>query len=435
MTVIKRLDQIDNPDGNIQRFLTVSGFGWNDIAFTQAPFRSDFIKSLAQLYRVAIIPKNPTEAGHLIFFHVPDTVDTASMPRTIGGVTYYDATANLAAWIESGDPKSESLLNAVIKAGFCDTADGSGAGARAMPVSNRFGCVSDAAKAHDIACNAHFFLMDTFDALSPYDLFGTPYGMTVQKGTMILPPLHHRPALVVDTDGKTRIAHPELTEVSVTIDGKTYVHGKNCLFFERPDTEMTPPCSGSALLVADGRVIASKKGGAVRVPMGGFAIQTEKPVAVSDPHCSFQSDTPYAFALQVGPAMTENGKPAVDFSGCPFCEFGKMTAFPPTVYPLSWDGGRAGRIVLGADKDDLPVLIWAEAASIHGHVKGKESPGCSLKEMAAYCARIGLQNSVNLDGGGSSQLLVNGERFLHLKDRTADNREAERPVPGIIVIS
>jgi len=86
MTVIKRLDQIDNPDGNIQRFLTVSGFGWNDIAFTQAPFRSDFIKSLAQLYRVAIIPKNPSEAGHLIFFHVPDTVDTASMPRTIGGV-------------------------------------------------------------------------------------------------------------------------------------------------------------------------------------------------------------------------------------------------------------------------------------------------------------------------------------------------------------
>ena len=169
--------------------------------------------------------------------------------------------------------------------------------------------------------------------------------------------------------------------------------------------------------------------------MGGFAIQTEKPVAVSDPHCSFQSDTPYAFALQVGPAMTENGKPAVDFSGCPFCEFGKMTAFPPTVYPLSWDSGRAGRIVLGADKDDLPVLIWAEAASINGHIKGKESPGCSLKETAAYCARIGLQNSVNLDGGGSSQLLVNGERFLHLKDRTADNREAERPVPGIIVIS
>jgi len=251
----------------------------------------------------------------------------------------------------------------------------------------------------------------------------------------ILPPLHHRPALVADTDGKTRIAHPELAEVSVTIDGKTYVHGKNCLFFERPDTEMTPPCSGSALLVADGRVIASKKGGAVRVPMGGFAVQTEKPVAVSDPHCSFQSDTPYAFALQVGPAMTENGKPAVDFSGCPFCEFGKMTAFPPTVYPPSLGDGRARgrgrRVGIGA----MPVLIWAEAAGIHGHVKGKESPGCSLKEMATYCTRIGLQNSVNLDGGGSSQLLVNGERLLHLKDRTTDNREVERPVPGIIVIS
>lgn len=426
------IETIQNPDGNIQRFQIVAGFAWKDIKLAHAPFSGAYVGQLAQLYRVAIIPKAPEECGHLVFFHVPEGMDTSAMPATIGGVTYYDPNANLAAWIESGDPESLRFLSQLEKRGYVDTADGKGGGVRPMPVSGRFGFVSDL-KGHQLACNAHFFLMDTYDAQSPYDLFGTPYGMTVEGGRMVLPPLHHRPALAVDKDG-VHIIHPELKDVAMVIDGVTYRHGVNCTFYERPDTEQTPAAKGTALMVADGRVVASKQGGRVRVPMGGFVIQVPGHVSLMNPAVSCRTKNSYQFALQVGPAMMVEGNMAGGFDGCPFCHYGKMSPFPPTVYPLSWETGRAGRMVLGNDQAGNPVLVWAEAAGALGYEKGKESCGCSLSEMASFCQKLGLVNAINLDGGGSSQICYQGSRLLHLKDRTAENKEAERPVPGILTI-
>jgi exopolysaccharide biosynthesis protein len=55
--------------------------------------------------------------------------------------------------------------------------------------------------------------------------------------------------------------------------------------------------------------------------------------------------------------------------------------------------------------------------------------------MAELCAEMGMVDAVNLDGGGSAQILVDDERSLMISDRNAlDASEAERPVPmGLIV--
>jgi exopolysaccharide biosynthesis protein len=50
--------------------------------------------------------------------------------------------------------------------------------------------------------------------------------------------------------------------------------------------------------------------------------------------------------------------------------------------------------------------------------------------MADLCADAGMHNAVNLDGGGSAQILLNNRRSLMISDRKAtDHTEAERPVP------
>jgi exopolysaccharide biosynthesis protein len=45
-----------------------------------------------------------------------------------------------------------------------------------------------------------------------------------------------------------------------------------------------------------------------------------------------------------------------------------------------------------------------------------------------------MVNGVNLDGGGSAQILVNNKRSLMISDRNTDFTESERPVPmGLII--
>jgi exopolysaccharide biosynthesis protein len=76
------------------------------------------------------------------------------------------------------------------------------------------------------------------------------------------------------------------------------------------------------------------------------------------------------------------------------------------------------------------MLLWAEGAPKLGYRPGVHSTGASLAELGEICAELGMANAVNLDGGGSAQLLVNGQRSLALSDRReTDLDEMERPIP------
>ena len=97
---------------------------------------------------------------------------------------------------------------------------------------------------------------------------------------------------------------------------------------------------------------------------------------------------------------------------------------------MNFDKSRAARIALGADSEGKPILLWAEGAAKSGYIPGQGSCGASLSEMAEICADVGMVNAVNLDGGGSAQILLGNRRSLMISDRNKqDFSEAERPVP------
>ena len=81
------------------------------------------------------------------------------------------------------------------------------------------------------------------------------------------------------------------------------------------------------------------------------------------------------------------------------------------------------------------MILWAEGAGKLGYTPGEDSCGASLSEMAELCSAMGMVNAVNLDGGGSAQILLNNRRTLLISDRNApENTEAEQPIPlGLIV--
>jgi exopolysaccharide biosynthesis protein len=110
-------------------------------------------------------------------------------------------------------------------------------------------------------------------------------------------------------------------------------------------------------------------------------------------------------------------------------------AFPPSLYPLDFNRARAARMAIGADDAGNPMLLWAEGAAKIGHTPGADSCGASLLEMAEICEAVGMKNAVNLDGGGSAQIQLDGIRSLLISDRKEEDfSESERPVPMGLMI-
>ena len=80
---------------------------------------------------------------------------------------------------------------------------------------------------------------------------------------------------------------------------------------------------------------------------------------------------------------------------------------------------------------------WAEGAGKLRYEAGRDSCGASLAELGEICEELGMLNAVNLDGGGSAQILMRNARSLLISDRNpTDNSEMERVVPlGLMIDS
>ncbi|RYZ30769.1 MAG: phosphodiester glycosidase family protein [Chitinophagaceae bacterium] len=91
-------------------------------------------------------------------------------------------------------------------------------------------------------------------------------------------------------------------------------------------------------------------------------------------------------------------------------------------------GGRAindkhPRIAIGYTKDQKLIILAIEGRS-------KESGGATLPQTAQILKDLGCVEALNLDGGGSSCLLINGKETI----RPSDAR-GQRPVPSVFMIT
>jgi len=141
-----------------------------------------------------------------------------------------------------------------------------------------------------------------------------------------------------------------------------------------------------------------------------------------------------AFGIQVGNSILINGEKTLSFRS-KFYNIRRFqpVPFPPSLYSPDFRRARAARIALGSDREGKPMILWAEGAPKVGYIPGQDSCGASLSEMADLCADLGMVNAVNLDGGGSAQILRYNQRSLLISDRKG-TEETERPVPlGLMV--
>ena len=93
-------------------------------------------------------------------------------------------------------------------------------------------------------------------------------------------------------------------------------------------------------------------------------------------------------------------------SGGPYLVKDNQIYIDMTAQKLQSIGGRNPRTAIGYTKDNDLILIA---------VDGREgsSIGLTLTELASFMKSLGCTNAINLDGGGSTVMYVNGQIVNH----------------------
>ncbi|QLE01559.1 phosphodiester glycosidase family protein [Galbibacter sp. BG1] len=116
------------------------------------------------------------------------------------------------------------------------------------------------------------------------------------------------------------------------------------------------------------------------------------------------------YAIGAGPVLVENGKPRV---------FAEEEHIHTSTFKE-----RAPRTAVGYTLDDKVILIV-----IDGRQKGF-SEGVSLPELASIMVDLGCIKALNLDGGGSSAMVVAGA----LISCPSEEGGMQRPVPSVFMV-
>jgi hypothetical protein len=105
--------------------------------------------------------------------------------------------------------------------------------------------------------------------------------------------------------------------------------------------------------------------------------------------------------LGAGPRLLEGGVIVVD---------GNPEGFPPDIM-----NGRAPRSAVGLDGQGGAVLFVAD-----GRAAG--SAGLTLYELARELAAAGVADAINLDGGGSSEMVIGSQVMNEPSDRQGERK-------------
>ena len=304
-----------------------------------------------------------------------------------------------------------------------------------IPISRRTGYLSRNEEGAAMKVNASFFIMDRFDCATVYDQVGTPLGLRVKDGVILDPPLYEREALLVKKDGSVTVEPLSIRSLKIKVGDRVFTPGVDADIFTRPARAVAP--GGKQLVIVGRRVAQVLPKGHGPVPASGFVLRPHGDfTAKAGDVVTYLGLEDVTFGIQVGNSILRKGQKTGHFISKFYNIRGfEPVPYPPSLYPLDFRNARAARIAIGADCEGKPMILWAEGAGKIGYVAGRDSRGASLSDMADICAEMGMVDAVNLDGGGSAQILVDNKRSLMISDRNApDASEAERPVPMALIV-
>ena len=439
-----QIHTFEYPNGELQRVQLVRWDSWSRVRFLRPDWSPAVFESFCRVYRSYLVPGCPWVFGQLVLFSLPQGAEPEGYAGEYGGVEEAVLRAAMilrrGVKIRGGKPVFRTTqarkLWTLLEENHCvELVRGKLPFTQIIPIGRAGGYLQDSLPQAEMKVNASFFIMDPFDCATAYDQVGTPLGLCLRNGVVENPPLFQREALLVRNDGSVSIEKPRLEDLEIHIGDKKYIPGVNAELYTRPQWKKTP-AAGKQLVIVGCRV-AAVCAGRVDVPASGFVLcPREEATAQAGDAVAYRGMEDYLFGIQVGNSIIRGGEETLEFISNFYNIYAlERTPYPPSLYPLDFKAGRAARIALGADIEGKPMLLWAEGAGKLRYAPGQDSRGATLEDMADICSRLGMHNAVNLDGGGSAQILLQGKRSLRLSDRDPlDNSDSPRPVPMALAV-
>jgi Phosphodiester glycosidase/SPOR domain len=313
------------------------------------------------------------------------------------------------------------------------------------------------------AINAGFFVLDPA-AGAP----GDPAGVGVYQGRLESETTNGRPALLVhDNTARAAIVrlwwHGSVTGAhgdSLALSGLNRVPGliRNCgepgdsplsrpqqdvtctksaeiVAFDKAYGATTPSGSGAEVVLnARGKIVSVNTSRGTTVPAGGHTIQAIGSAAgrlLALARRSTSLSVHSALYRRNGSRLHLRSDESI-FNGAPVLVLrGKVHATPnrdgavhpgqPSFY-YGWAHKRNPRTFAGIDRHGRLVLVTCDGRSTN-------SLGLSISETAAVAHALGMRKAMNLDGGGSTTMVVNGSVINAPSDATG-----ERPIGDALEI-
>ena len=445
------------PNGEIQRVQVVRWDDWSQLDFLRPSYSSASLDCFSHIYKNFLVPACPWIFGQMVMVQMPENMDVVwgniktydddwhkKYSGVVDTLTVITMMLKKGVRLVGGKPRflteeASALWRELEKRNCIRIVRGKLPYTQIIPVGNGAGYLSEQEMPDRLRVNSSFFIMDPIDCATVYDQIGAVIGLCVKDGVVLNPPMYDREALLVSRDGRVSIRNVDVRELDIEIGGKCYRSGENTTIYTRPEKKKVGAGAYKCVIVGT-KVMAVSKG-SVEIPASGF-VMTVKAEDIKTGIIKPGDEVIYRglehiqFGIQVGNSVIREGVKTQGFISRFYNIYHlEPVPFPPSLYPMDYEKARAARIALGADQYGKPMLFWAEGAAKFGYVPGEGSCGASLSEMADMAADLGMVHGVNLDGGGSAQILLNGERSLMISDRKKeDHSEAERLIPlGLVV--
>lgn len=269
------------------------------------------------------------------------------------------------------------------------------------------------------AMNASYFKQNT----------GTPLGLTILDGKMMTGPLMNRSVFAIDKHGRCFITKACL-DGEITIGNNDTVKIKNInqpimsqegahLYNRHWGTSTPTTAEGYLHIAIDRNKIIEINTAPVTIPATGFAVVMRSALIP----CPIYEDTPVKYTYSICPKELCKAQfafaagPNLVVDGC------KNVDYTEQNFSAVFANVRTARSAIGIKQDGTVILL-----TVDGKQKGV-SEGATLSEMADIMLNLGACQAMNLDGGSSTQMVVEG-RLVNIPT----NRIGAKVTNAVVVV-
>ena len=231
---------------------------------------------------------------------------------------------------------------------------------------------------------------------------GVPLGTLMINKKVYTGPIYDRVAMGI-FDNRFEMARVQLRASVVTNKGGLKIDNINqprmlsthTIVYTPDWGEYSPPCPkyGKQIVISNGKLVKTSYG-SNQIPKDGFVVVgSQKNIDTIMNAKRFKLDIKINpewqdvnHIISGGPYLVKNGDIYVDM----------------TAQKLSSVGGRNPRTAIGYTKDNNLIMLTADG-------REGESIGLTLNELANLMKELGCVNAMNLDGGGSTVMYIQGK--------------------------